>query len=92
MYGSWGLGGLHKDDSRLLGGQVFSADFDQGSQDFDSNCIVPRFSAQDNLEMLELGQIKARNGFSTLKIGACHVVSLWNLPLLTQKPSCGVPQ
>ena len=41
---------------------------------------------------LELGQTKARNGLSTLKIGGYHVVSPWDPLLLTQRPPCRARQ
>ena len=46
-----------------------------------------RFSAQNPPESLELGQTKARNGFSTLKIGISHVVGPWDPPFPPASPT-----
>ena len=51
-----------------------------------------RFSAENPPQTLKPGETKARNGFSTLKIGGYHVSSPWAPPLLTRRPPGRVPR
>ena len=55
---------------------------------FGSDVQVFRSPVPNPPKTLELGEPKAGNGFSTLKIGGYHVVSPWDPFLLTRRPPC----
>ena len=72
-------------------------DFQLGSQDFDQFWVVflgfqPRTPLKRcNRGRLQLGETKARNGFSTLKIGGHPAFSPCDKLLLTRKLPCRAP-
>ena len=91
MYEPWGVGALHNLFGRKRGRvRDFRLIFRKSGLGQARVRVIFSGFQPPTSKTLRLGQTKARDGFSTLKIGGRHVFNPWDPPLSTPTPPSGV--